>query len=104
MREEYLRRRDFLLERLRQVPGFTCVVPEGAFYSFPNIQKFGLSSFDFAMALLDRAKVSTVPGSAFGPLGEGYVRFSYANSMERIGKAMDRIQEAIRSGLKVNKA
>jgi aspartate/methionine/tyrosine aminotransferase len=104
MREEYLRRRDFLLERLRQVPGFTCVVPEGAFYSFPNIQKFGLSSFDFAMALLDRAKVSTVPGSAFGPLGEGYVRFSYANSIERIGKAMDRIQEAIRSGLKVNKA
>ena len=104
MREEYLRRRDFLLERLRQIPGFTCVVPEGAFYAFPNIQKFGLSSFDFAMALLDRAKVSTVPGSAFGPLGEGYVRFSYANSMERIGKAMDRIQETIRSGLKVNKA
>jgi aspartate/methionine/tyrosine aminotransferase len=103
MREEYLRRRDFLLERLRRIPGLTCVVPDGAFYAFPNIQELGLSSFDFSMALLDQAKVSTVPGSAFGPLGEGYVRFSYANSIENLGNAMDRIEAAIHSGLKAIK-
>jgi aspartate/methionine/tyrosine aminotransferase len=103
MREEYLRRRDFLLERLRRIPGLTCVVPDGAFYAFPNIQELGLSSFDLTMALLDRAKVSSVPGSAFGAFGEGYVRFSYANSIENIGKAMDRIEAAIHSGLKATK-
>lgn len=103
MREEYLRRRDFLLKRLQNVPGMRCAVPDGAFYVFPNIQEFGLSAFDFSMALLDQAKVSTVPGSAFGPLGEGYVRFSYANSIENIGKAMDRIEAAIHSGLKATK-
>jgi len=104
MREEYLRRRDFLLERLRRVPGLSCVVPDGAFYAFPNIQELGLSSFDFSMALLDRAKVSTVPGSAFGAQGEGYVRLSYANSIENIAEAMDRVEEAIRVGLKMAKS
>jgi len=103
MREEYLRRRDFLLGRLREIPGLTCTVPDGAFYTFPNIQAFGLTSFDFAMALLDQAKVSTVPGSAFGASGEGYIRISYANSIEQIGKAIDRIAPAIRAGLKAAK-
>jgi len=100
MCEEYLRRRDFLLGRLREIPGLTCVVPEGAFYAFPNIQTLGLSSFDFAMAILDRAKVSTVPGSAFGASGEGYIRLSYANSIEQIGKGLDRMAAAVRAGLK----
>ena len=100
MCEEYLRRRDFLLGRLREIPGLTCVIPEGAFYAFPNIQTLGLSSFDFAMAILDRAKVSTVPGSAFGASGEGYIRLSYANSIEQIGKGLDRMAAAVRAGLK----
>jgi len=104
MLEEYLRRRDFLLQRLRRVPGLSCVVPDGAFYAFPNIKELGLSSFDFSMALLERAKVSTVPGSAFGAQGEGYVRLSYANSIENIAEAMDRVEEAVRVGLKVAKS
>ena len=103
MHEEYLRRRNFLIDRVRRIPGITCVMPDGAFYAFPNIRELGLSSFDVAMALLDSAKVSTVPGAAFGPMGEGYIRLSYANSMDNLGKAMDRIEAAIRSGLKVTK-
>jgi aspartate/methionine/tyrosine aminotransferase len=104
MRDEYLRRRDYIVERLNRIPGLTCLVPEGSFYAFPRVKEIGLSSFDFSIAILEQAGVSTVPGSSFGASGEGYARISYANSLENIAEAMDRIDKAIRSGLKVPKA
>lgn len=100
MREEYSRRRDFILGRLSRIPDIACVPPEGAFYVFPNIRGCGLSSHDFSLALLDQARVSTVPGTAFGEFGEGYIRLSFANSIENIGRAMDRIEKALNSGMK----
>lgn len=96
MRLEYNRRRDFVLQRLADM-GLEPVRPEGAFYVFPFIGSFGLRSFDFAMQLLQQARVAVVPGDAFSPLGEGYVRISYACSMEMLGEAMDRMARFVAS-------
>lgn len=96
MRIEYNRRRDFVLQRLADM-GLETVRPEGAFYVFPFIGSFGLRSFDFAMQLLQQARVAVVPGDAFSPLGEGYVRISYACSMEVLGEAMDRMERFVAS-------
>ncbi len=104
MREEYSRRRNLILERLRQIPEMSCVPPDGAFYVFPNIGRFDLSSYEFSMKLLDQARVSTVPGDSFGAAGEGYIRISFANSIENISRAMSRIEAALNSGLKTIKA
>ncbi|TCP55748.1 aminotransferase [Tumebacillus sp. BK434] len=90
MREEYRKRRDFVCARLAEM-GFDVVVPGGAFYIFPSIKKFGLSSFDFATRLLEQARVAVVPGEAFSPLGEGFIRISYASSMEQLQEAMERL-------------
>lgn len=98
MVKEFARRRDYLVERLRSLPGVTCATPAGAFYVFPNISAaFGKrigdtvirSSADFAQALLREAHVALVPGSAFG--AEGYVRLSYATSMQQLEEGMNRI-------------
>jgi aspartate aminotransferase len=83
------RRRRLLHERLSAIPGVSCVLAQGAFYLFPNISSFGLSSLDFCDRLLEKEKVAVVPGSAFG--AEGYVRLSYATSDETIQKGADRI-------------
>ena len=96
MKKEYDRRRKLVIKRLRQIPGITCLVPEGAFYTFPNIKSFGVSSVKFADFLLKKAKVLVVPGTEFGKYGEGYIRISYATSYEKIEMAFDKIEKAIR--------
>jgi aminotransferase len=90
MREQYRLRRNFLVHGMRQM-GLPCFEPRGAFYLFPNISTTGKSSKDFAMGLLKHEKVAVVPGTAFGPSGEGCVRCSYATSMEQLEIAVERI-------------
>ena len=91
MREAYARRRDYAYARL-VAAGFDVDKPEGAFYIFPSVRKFGLDSTSFAYRLLEEQRVAVVPGSAFTPYGEGYVRLSYACSMETLAAALDRIE------------
>lgn len=95
MRDEYNARRRYLLHRFAEM-GVKCFEPFGAFYIFPSIEKFGMSSDDFATTLLKEKKVAVVPGTAFGKSGEGFVRISYAYSLEALKKAMDRIEEFVK--------
>jgi len=94
MKHSYQERLDYVYERLIQM-GFDVVKPNGAFYLFPNISHFKQSSFDFALSLVKNAGVALVPGSAFSEYGEGYVRLSYAYSMEQLKKAMDRMENYV---------
>lgn len=94
MKESYHQRRDFLVERLNGM-GIDCHLPGGAFYVFPDIRKFGLSSHDFAMGLLEAESVAAVPGTAFGPSGEGFLRCCYATSMDDLKEAMIRLERYI---------
>jgi len=96
MRKEYERRGKMIVEGLNKIPGMRCVKPEGAFYAFANISEFGMSSLEFSRWLIKEAKVAAVPGSEFGSNGEGFVRFSYATSYEKIGQALERIEKALR--------
>ena len=91
MRAEYDRRRIFILEGLRKI-GIECFEPEGAFYIYPNIGKFGLSSEEFCERLLYEHKCAIVPGTAFGESGEGFARISYAYSVKHIAEALERIE------------
>ena len=91
MTQSYNQRRRFLLNEFRQM-GLECFEPYGAFYVFPNIKKYGMTSEEFAEQLLEEEKVAVVPGTAFGDCGEGYVRISYAYSLERLKLALDRIK------------
>ena len=86
------RRRSVIVDRLNALPGFRCVRPGGAFYAFPNIEGTGIGSRDLQDALLTEAGVAVISGTSFGVHGEGYVRFSYAASIEAIEDAMDRIE------------
>jgi aspartate/methionine/tyrosine aminotransferase len=87
-----------LHRRLSQMGGwFQAVEPEGAFYMFPSIKEFGMSSTHLAHLLLEKAKVLVVPGTEFGEHGEGYIRMSYATSYEKIQEAMDRIDVWLRN-------
>ncbi|MHC1585437.1 MAG: aminotransferase class I/II-fold pyridoxal phosphate-dependent enzyme [Candidatus Syntropharchaeia archaeon] len=100
MVEEYNRRRKIMVEGLRKI-GFSCFEPKGAFYTFPGIENFGLSSDDFARRLLIEEKVVVVPGNVFGDVGEGYIRCSYATSRKNIKEALSRIEnfvERLRDG------
>jgi len=90
MRESYNQRRRFVLSRLAEMD-IPCFEPEGAFYVFPNISRFGMSSEDFATTLLKEEKVAVVPGNAFGGSGEGFIRISYAYSLKQLKEALDRI-------------
>ncbi len=92
MRLEFLRRRDMFVRGLNQIKGFSCCVPKGAFYAFPNIQKTGWTSKKLANALLEQAGVAALSGTAFGASGEGYLRFSIANSYENLKLALERIE------------
>ena len=94
MRAEYNRRRRYIVGGLQGM-GIDCFVPEGAFYVYPNISKFGMSSEEFCQRLLDEMDVAIVPGTAFGECCEGYARISYAYSVEHIAKALDRIEKFI---------
>lgn len=96
MREEYNRRRRLLLDGFASV-GLDCFEPEGAFYAFPNIGKFGLSSDEFCTRLLNEKKVAIVPGTAFGASGEGFARVSYAYSVNHITTAIEQIGEFIKT-------
>lgn len=91
MRAEFKKRRDVMVDGLNQIKGFSCRLPHGAFYVFPNITTTGWPSKKLADALLEEAGVAALSGTAFGSFGEGYLRFSVANSIENIGKALDRI-------------
>ena len=91
MRAEFKKRRDVMVAGLNKIKGFSCRVPHGAFYVFPNITKTGWPSKKLADALLEDAGVAGLSGTAFGDFGEGYLRFSVANSIENIEKALDRI-------------
>ncbi|MFJ5763496.1 aminotransferase [Neobacillus sp. NPDC093182] len=94
MRNSYRKRRNFLVKQLNEM-GLHCHLPEGAFYVFPSIRQTGLTSEQFAEKLLTRYKVAVVPGNAFGDSGEGYIRCSYATSMEKLKVAMERMRKFV---------
>ncbi|MBR6396157.1 MAG: aminotransferase class I/II-fold pyridoxal phosphate-dependent enzyme [Lachnospiraceae bacterium] len=95
MREVYDQRRKYLIAAFRRM-GIECFEPMGAFYVFPNIKKFGMTSDDFAMKLLEEEKVAVIPGNAFGDCGEGFLRISYAYSIENLKAAMERIERFVK--------
>ncbi len=95
MVEEFRRRRDVIVAGLNAIPGVTCRVPRGAFYVFPNITGTGMTSREVADLLLTEGGVATLAGTSFGAYGEGYIRLSYANSIENITKALDRIKHTL---------
>jgi aspartate/methionine/tyrosine aminotransferase len=94
-REEFIARRSVIVEGLNAIPGVSCVMPHGAFYAFPNVTSFGRSSAAIADHLLYDAGVCGLAGTAFGAHGEGYLRFSYANSRENIVTALERIEASL---------
>jgi aspartate/methionine/tyrosine aminotransferase len=96
MLEEFRKRREVIVEGLNKIPGFRCRRPSGAFYAFPNITGTGHKSRELADALLRQAGVACLSGTAFGAWGEGYLRFSFANSVGNIQKALDRIEAWVR--------
>lgn len=95
MLSEFRRRRTLVVEGLNQIPGFRCLMPKGAFYAFPNIEGAGLSSQVLADKLLYEAGVAALAGTCFGAYGEGFIRFSYANSEENLKKALERIGDVV---------
>jgi aspartate aminotransferase len=99
MSNEFKKRRDFFVARLNKIRGFSCRMPKGAFYAFPNVEKTGWPSKKLATALLEEAGVACLSGTSFGSYGEGYLRFSVANSMENLEKALDRIDEWTKKNL-----
>ena len=99
MRDEFQRRRDVFVAGLNKIKGFSCRMPHGAFYVFPNIKKTGMKSKQLADALLEQAGVAALSGTAFGEFGEGYLRFSVANSLENLQEALDRIDQWTKKNL-----
>ena len=92
---EFKRRRDVIVDGLNAIPGFSCLRPQGAFYVFPNTSRTGLTSTALADFLLKEAGVATLSGGSFGQFGEGYLRLSYANSVENLQLALERIKAAM---------
>jgi aspartate aminotransferase len=95
MVQEFRRRRDVFVDGLNSIPGIRCLRPHGAFYLFPNVSGLGRSSREIADRLLDEAGVAALPGTAFGAQGEGYLRFSFANSLTNIETALERIRNFV---------
>jgi aspartate aminotransferase len=95
MNAEFKRRRDVIIKGLNSIKGFSCLTPDGAFYAFPNIKKTGFQSKELADKLLYEAGIATLAGTSFGKFGEGYLRFSYANSVENINLAISKIKEIL---------
>lgn len=96
MVSEYQKRRDVIVDGLNSIPGITCLRPQGAFYVFPNIKAFGISSSEMANMWLEEANVAVLPGTDFGKNGEGYLRLTYSNSIDNIHKAIQRIGETVK--------
>ncbi|HEY7615174.1 MAG TPA: aminotransferase class I/II-fold pyridoxal phosphate-dependent enzyme, partial [Terriglobales bacterium] len=99
MRAEFQRRRDEFVAGLNNIKGFSCLFPGGAFYTFPNITQTGWKSKALADALLEQAGVACLSGTAFGAFGEGHLRFSIANSMEKLHEALERIRRWTKQNL-----
>lgn len=97
MRREYQRRRDIMYRLINGIDGLSCIMPQGAFYFFVNITGTGLTSRQFADRLLEAEHTIVVPGTAFGPAGEGYVRLSYAADEETLRSGMARIAHFVKS-------
>ena len=95
MRTAFDERRRIIHAELNDIPGFSCVMPKGAFYAFPNTSGTGLSSMQLEKQFLYEAGVACLSGSSFGALGEGYLRFSYANSIENIREGLRRVRESL---------
>jgi aspartate aminotransferase len=95
MRAEFVARRQLMVDGLNAIPGMTCVMPHGAFYTFPNITSFGRTSSQIADHLLYDAGVCGLSGTAFGKHGEGYLRFSYANSRANLDRALERVATSL---------
>ena len=93
MRAEFQRRRDAFVTGLKRIKGFSCRMPKGAFYAFPNITKTGWGSRKLSEALLEQAGVACLSGASFGKFGEGYLRFSVANSLENLKQALQQIDD-----------
>jgi aspartate/methionine/tyrosine aminotransferase len=94
-RAEFMARRSIMVDGLNAIPGVSCRMPHGAFYAFPNLTSFGRSSAELADHLLYDAGVCGLAGTAFGAHGEGYMRFSYANSRENLQLALERVAESL---------
>jgi aspartate/methionine/tyrosine aminotransferase len=92
---EFQRRRDAIVEGLNTIPGISCQKPKGAFYAFPSIKETGISSNELANLILEKSGVAVLPGSSFGQNGEGYLRLSYANSIENIEEGLARIRAVL---------
>ena len=91
----FAERRQFIVEALNGLPGFRCAHPGGAFYTFPNVTGTGLDARTLQNRMLEEAGVATIAGTSFGEFGEGYLRFSYANSREAIAEAIERIRKLL---------
>ena len=98
MIREYHRRREYVVDRLNEI-GLKCHKPQGAFYAFPSIKKTGLDSVEFASRLLKKKKVAVVPGTAFGPEGEGYIRISYASSFDQLKESFERMEDFLKKDI-----
>jgi aspartate aminotransferase len=97
MHSTFDERRKIIVDLLNDVPGFSCIVPKGAFYAFPNITGTGMKSKELEELLLEEVGVATVSGTSFGHMGEGYIRFSYASSTENIRDALARVRDCMAS-------
>lgn len=93
---EFKKRRSIIVDGLNSIKGIRCPLPKGAFYAFPNVEETGMTSRRFADDLLTEGGVACLPGESFGQFGEGFVRFSFANSTENIEKALDRIEDFVK--------
>ncbi len=93
---EFKKRRDFIVDGFNDIPGITCLKPKGAFYVFPNVKELGKKSKWLETFFMDEAGVACLTGTSFGAYGEGYMRFSYANSIENIAKALSNIRESLK--------
>ena len=94
MRISYNQRRNYLHHELQRL-NLPCFKPQGAFYMFPSIREFGMTSEEFALKLLESEKLAVIPGSAFGESGEGYLRLSYAYSIQELKEAVSRLENFI---------
>lgn len=95
MVEEFKKRRDYLCQEINNIPGFSCLKPDGAFYIFPSVEKTGMDGYQVAQMLLEKAGVATVAGGSFGSKGTNNIRISYANSLENIEKAVIKIKSVL---------